>query len=121
MKKRDFIGARLHHRAHKHARQQIMLWIWEQRAQGDVAGARINRHIGELQLARFGVLAAVRQQQGDLGLAAGFFQAAAFDFALQAQHVFAGLGDVDIDRVELLHGGQRGGLVGGHQRAWCHR
>src|SRR3546814_6489170 len=39
----------------------------------------------------------------------------------QAQQFTARLGDVDVDRVELLHGGQRRGLVGGDQRALGHR
>ncbi len=68
------------------------------------------------------VLATVLQLQGDLRrVVAGALQLAAGQFAAQAQQGGGRLGDVDVDRVELLHGGHRVGLAVGHQGAFGHR
>ena len=88
-------------------------------AQGDGTGALVYRHVGELELAVQRVGAAVFQPQRDLGRAAA--QRALRQRPLQRQQSAAGLGDVHIDGVELLHRGQRSGLVGGNQRAHRHR
>jgi hypothetical protein len=60
-----------------------------------------------------GYLRAVFQHQLDARLGvAGALQPAAGQLALQAQQLAARLRDVHVDRVELLHGGQRRRLVG---------
>ena len=107
---------------HKHARQQLALGIGEHCAERDRTGALIDRHFGKQQLARRRVLGAIVEDQLDRGLVrVSTLQLAVGQLALQAEDLGGGLGDVHVDRVELLHGRERGGLVGGHQRALGHR
>ena len=58
----------------------------------------------------FRVGGAVVEDQPYLGLARRPLRAPAGERPVQAQHLGARLGDIDIDRIELLDGGQRGGL-----------
>ena len=76
------------------------------------------------QRAGVGVLAAVVGDEPDPGLAlAGALELAGLQVAPQPQHLVRRLGQVHVDRVDLLHRGQQGGLgrlhVGplGHRRA----
>ena len=86
--------------ADKHAGQQSLLRVGEDRPQGDGAGALVHGDFGEFQGARQRIGAAVLQQQLDLCLAGAVaFQQAAGQVLLQAQQLGAGLGDIHIDRI----------------------
>ncbi|MNS62369.1 hypothetical protein D3C72_954280 [compost metagenome] len=110
-------------RAHKHAGQEAAVGVREHRAQRDGTGALVYRDFRELKLAGLLVLRAIFQGQRDQrGLfAVGLLQLAAGQGVLQAQQLHAGLGHVDVDRVNLLHRRQGAGLVGRDQRAFGHR
>ena len=108
--------------AHVHAGQQVAPRVVEQGAHGHVVGAGVHRQVGEGQRAGAGVLGAVGQQQAHAQLV-GFdaLQLAVADLLLQAQHLGGRLGEVDVDRIDLLHHGQRRGLAFAHQRALGHQ
>ena len=106
----------------EHAGQQVMLGVGEYRSQGHGTGAGIDRHFGELQLAGLRVLAAVFQQQFDRGgVVAGLLQAAAGQVVAQLEDFQGRLGDVDVDRVELLDHRHGSALAIAHQRALADR
>lgn len=68
------------------------------------------------------VLAAVFKQQAHRRvILIGALERAVLKGTLEAQDFRAGLGHVHIDGIELLHGGQRAGLVFRHQRARRHQ
>ena len=98
--------------AHMHElpRQQLAPGIGKQRTHGHRAGLRIDRQIGEHQLARQRIDAAVFLHQFELGLI-GLMQLAAGDGRTQAQHVAVALGEVDVNGVDLFYGRQMAGLV----------
>ncbi len=108
-------------RAHVHARQQPFLGVGEDRAQGHAARGLVHRDLGEFQLARRAIFAAVFEDQPHRhGIVGGALQPARVQIALQCQPFGAGLGEVDIDGVQLLHDGEGAGLVGRDQRARRH-
>ncbi|KEP73483.1 hypothetical protein HR12_08880, partial [Microbacterium sp. SUBG005] len=56
--------------------------------------------------------------QFHFGFTVFLFQGAVSQLLFETQEIVAGLGDVNVDRVELLHGGQRVGLTVLHQRTF---
>ncbi|MNH13939.1 hypothetical protein D3C79_735240 [compost metagenome] len=96
----------------EHARQQVVLRVGEHGTQGDGAGGLVNRDLGKLQATFLAIGAAVFQGQGDLGgVVADLLQLAAFQFTAQLEQLGRGLGNVDVDRVELLDHCHRFGLA----------
>jgi len=106
--------------AHEHARQQFALRVGEFGAQADRAGVRVDRHIREKYLAGLRIDAAVFQQHFHAG-GFGALEFARLDGSPQAQYIRAGLGEVDVDRVELLDGRQQRGFAPADQRALGHQ
>ncbi|CCK04892.1 hypothetical protein BN129_3688 [Cronobacter sakazakii 701] len=104
--------------AHEHAWQQQMLRVRENGAQGNRAGAFIDRHIGELQLAFQRIGVAVFHHQLDVAVIGFFFNVPLRHRVFQAQEVGAGLGNIHIHRIELLNGCQFARLTTGDKRAF---
>ncbi|MNF57032.1 hypothetical protein D3C84_385440 [compost metagenome] len=104
-------------RVDEHARQQGVVRVGEHGAQGHGTGGLVNRDFGELQLALLLVLAAVLKGQLDHGgVIASLLQATAFQLTAQFEQFDRGLGDVDVDRVQLLDHGHGVGLAIVYQR-----
>ena len=103
--------------ADKHPRQQGLFRVGEDRPQGNGAGALVHRHFRKFQRSRQRIGAAVLQQQLDPRLCPpAVFQQAAGKILLQLQQLGAGLGHVNINRIQLLDRGKGSRLAGGHQR-----
>ncbi|KAG1361759.1 hypothetical protein G6F61_014128 [Rhizopus arrhizus] len=64
-----------------------------------------------------GIGAAILQHDLHLCLAINGLHQAGIELLAQRQHLRAGLGDIQVHRVQPLDGGQRGVLAGGDQRA----
>ncbi len=105
--------------AHVAAGQQVEVRVGELAAQGDLVGAGVDADVGKQQLARQRVGAAVVLDQGGAGLAVAYLlQLASTQGAAQGVQLTGRLSDIGMDRVQLLDGRQRGGLVLPDQRAF---
>lgn len=105
--------------ANETARQQIEVRVGELAAQDDLAGARVDRDVGEQQLARQRIEAAVVLDQRGLGLALAYLlQLTGSEGAAQFVEFTGRLGEVGVNRVQLLDQGQRRGFVLPDQRAF---
>ena len=104
---------------HIHARQQRAVGVGHLGAQRDLAGAFVDGQVGEEQRALLAVFASVVELDayGGAFTPFGMLELATFQTGLQAHDGRGGLGDVDVDRVDLLHGGQRRGGPLADQRA----
>lgn len=108
--------------AHETARQQVEVRIREFAAQDDLPGAWIDRDVGEQQLARQRVQAAVVLDQRGPGLSlTDCFQLTGAERPAQVVEFAGRLGEVGVDRVQLLYQRQRRGFVLPHQRAFGHQ
>src|SRR2546425_762394 len=77
-------------------------------AHGHRAGGLIDRDVGELKLADEGVPGAVFQGERHLGLIGAVqLQLPARRIAAQLQAGNARLGEIDVDRIDLLHGREK--------------
>ena len=112
-----FIHGLLHFHPHEHSRQQHAVGIGHFGPQQYLAGARVHGHFREQQLAFVAIGGAVFQQHPHLGAGAGH----GVTLAAETQHFAAGLGEVHVDGIELFDGGQVGGFVLAHQRAFGHQ
>jgi len=75
----------------------------------------IDADFGKLKSALFRIFRAVFKNQAHRSFLIAYgFELAVIQFALQPQELAAGLREIDIDRVELLDGCQRGGLTIGN-------
>lgn len=99
------------------ARQQIEIGIGELAAQDDLASARVDRDVAEQQLARQRIEAAVILNQRGLDLIlTDFLQLPGAERAAQFVELTGRLGEVGVDRIELLNQRQRRGFVLPDQR-----
>ncbi len=98
-----------------HARQQRARRVRNQDAQQQAPGRLIDGDILELQRALCAVVAAIFEQDLRRSARAARLELAGLIVLLERQPFAAGLADVHIDGVQLLHGGHRPGLVGRHQ------
>ncbi|MNN12988.1 hypothetical protein D3C81_1260040 [compost metagenome] len=113
---RGAVDTGLQLRVDEHAWQQGVIRVREHGAQGYRTGGLVDRHFGEFQLTVELVLAAVFQSQLDCGgVVTRFLQTTAFQFAAQLQQFHRGLGDINVDRVQLLDHGHGVGLTIVHQ------
>ena len=113
--------------AHVHARQQPAARVGQLGAQADLAGGGVDAEVGEQQASALAERLAVVQKHLHLGRlgAAGARQPPGGQRLAQLQHLVGRLRDVDVERIDLLHHGQRGAAVLllvdqralGHQRA----
>ncbi|MDT4842860.1 hypothetical protein FQZ97_767750 [compost metagenome] len=99
--------------AHVQAGQQLALGVRDLGAQRDLARGRVDREVGEQQLAVLPVVGAVFEHHAD---ARGFFAAGTLVLAgghgaAQLEHVGGRLREVHVQRVDLLHHGQLGGVA----------
>ena len=95
------IDALLDLHAHIHAGQQRQLRIGKLAAQRHLTGAGIDRRVGEQQLAVVGIdLAVVEDEPHPRGRA--LFKRAGLEFAPQLVELGGRLGEIRIDRIELL-------------------
>ncbi|CAM2149705.1 hypothetical protein PT2222_220009 [Paraburkholderia tropica] len=115
---RALVHALIDDRMQIFARQQQLLGIRHDHAQGDGARGLIDAHARELQRAFVRVGRAVFERDLDLGVAVrvGFIFAAR-ELLAQREHVRARLGHVEIHRVVGVDGRERRGLIGRHERA----
>ena len=106
--------------AHIETRQQHALGIGHFGAQRDLAGGAVDRQVGEQQLAVAFIDAAVFQNHLDAGgVGTRSLLQLAFGHGLAQLEGFARrLGEVDIDRIDLLDHGQRRGFALADQRAF---
>ncbi|MNM64461.1 hypothetical protein D3C81_758600 [compost metagenome] len=95
-----------------------MLRIRDDGAQGNGTGALVNGDVGEFQGASRLIALAVIQDQADRHFAAVVGNGTGGDSLFELEEIVAGLGDVDIHRIQLLHRRQRAALAGGHQRTF---
>ena len=103
----------------EHAGKEKGLGIGKDGAEDDRAGALIDGDFAELERARLFVGRAILQGERDGGfLVADGLDLARGDFAPQAGDEHGGLGDIDVDRVELLDGDEGGGLIGRDESAF---
>lgn len=93
--------------------------VGELAAQGDLAGAAIHRHVGELQRALALVGRPFDAQGQRLAVAGG--QGAFLQGVAQAQGLGRGLGEIRIDRIELLDARHQRRLALPDQRALGHQ
>ncbi|CRI67575.1 hypothetical protein THIOKS1690004 [Thiocapsa sp. KS1] len=106
----------LHPSADEHPRQKLLLRVRDGGAQRDRAGSLVDRDLGGLQASRMRMDPAVLEDERHLCLlAVRFLQATVGEGAAQLEQLGAGLCEVDINRIDLLHGRQRFGLVGRYQ------
>ncbi|CRP05119.1 hypothetical protein PAERUG_E7_London_9_VIM_2_02_13_02588 [Pseudomonas aeruginosa] len=120
---RDGDRLRVHRalQAHLHvaAGQQFAMRIAEQGTHGDGVGAGVDRQVGEQQLAGQRVLAAVGQDQAHGDVLVGDTLHLAFaDRPLHGGDFAGRLGEVHVDRIDLLDAGQRCRRVLADQRAF---
>ena len=108
--------------AHVQSRQQLAIGVRHFGAQRDLAGRRIDGQIGEQQLARFGVEAAVFEHQLDTrGLGARrTLELTRGHGVAQLHHFGGGLRKVDVHRVDLLHDGELRCLALADERTFGH-
>ena len=105
--------------AHETAGQQVEVRVGELAAQDDLAGARVDGDVAEQQLARQRIEAAVILNQRGLGLVlADLLQLAGAEGAAQFVEFAGRLGEVGMNRVQLLNQRQRRGFVLPDQRAF---
>ena len=105
--------------AHETAGQQVEVRVGEFAAQDDLAGARVDGDVGEQQLARQRIEAAVVLDQRGFGLAlADLLQLTGTEGAAQVVEFTGRLGEVGVNRVQLLNQRQRRGFVLPDQRAF---
>ena len=94
-----------------------MVRVRENRAQRDRAGGLIDCHIREFQRTGLRILKTVIGDQLYFRFAIFLFQAAVGQLLFQAQEIIARLGDVNIDRIQLLNSCQGSRLTILHQRS----
>jgi hypothetical protein len=92
--------------------------VRENSTQGDGTGGLINGDVGKLKGTRLREFNAVTGDQLYFRFTVFLFQRAVCQLLFQTQEIVAGLGNVNVDRIKLLHGGQRSGLPVLHQRAF---
>ena len=98
-----------------------MVRVRENRAQRDRAGGLIDGDIRKFQRAGLRILKTVIRHQLHFRFAVFLFQAAIGQLLFQAQEIIARLGDVNIDRIQLLNSCQGSRLTILHQRPFGHR
>ena len=118
-RERIAVGALLDLHAHIHARQQLALRVGKLAAQRHLPGAGIDAGIGEQQFSRQRIERSVVEHETDLGgVGLDLLERAAFEVAAQLLKVAGRLGEVGIDRIELLHGRHVRGFALADQRAF---
>lgn len=95
-----------------------MIRVREDGAQSNRPGGLVNGHVGELKRTGLREFDTVAGHRVDLRFAVFLFQRTICQLLLQAQEVIAGLGHIDINRVQLLHCRQRRRLTVLYQRAF---
>ena len=122
LRHRDGIGidALLDQHANIHARQQFTLRIRKFAAQRHLPGMGVDLGLGKQQLAGDRIDRAVIEHQSHLqGIGRDAIEVAAFKRLAQAVEFGDRLGEIGIDRIELLHRRKARGLVLHDQRAFA--
>ena len=106
-------------RVDEHPGQQLAVGIRKLRAQHHGAGALVDFDFGELQRSLERIRRPVFELESDFGaLLARTRKAAVVERLLQPQHFGDGLANVDVDRIELLHGRELPRLTRRGERAF---
>ena len=108
-------------RADEHPRQQSVIRVRENGAQRDRTGGLINGDVRKLQRTVLRVFQTVVRHQLNLRFTVFLLQLAVGQLLFQTQEIVARLRHVNIDRIQLLHGRQGGGLAVLHQSTFRDR
>ncbi|MNV21318.1 hypothetical protein D3C71_1122500 [compost metagenome] len=95
-----------------------MVRVRENGTQGDGAGGLIDGHVRKFQRASLREFDAIAGHQFHFCFTVFLFQRTAGQLLFQTQEIVAGLRNIHVDRVKLLHSCQRSGLSVLYQSAF---